>query len=306
MIIDAKELKRRHVLRLNGVRDKKINIGPEVVDLQIINSCNLSCRHCWIHAPGNPAHFEKAVLFPWKRFLGIVRDCVVLNVDQVHIGGKGEPTLHPKFRDMMRHLEHKPLKVKLFTNATFPLKYCSDVIKADHVVIDLGAVDRNQYLLLHGKDLFDRVVKNIERLVSLRDAGKPDFFIEIVYIVNALNTGQKQKMKDLATRLGVNFVCFKKLGLHPFNRVIALPKNPKSKRQRTRSICWNGWFYVLVKLDGNTSICCKIQQMEIGDLDKLSFKQLWHSPRMMYTRLLGKNGYNQKMFKVCQTCTQSY
>ena len=49
------------------------------------------------------------------------------------------------------------------------------MIKADHVVINLSAVDRQQYHDLHGKDLFDRVVNNIKRLVSLRDAGKPGF-----------------------------------------------------------------------------------------------------------------------------------
>ena len=94
-------------------------------------------------------------------------------------------------------MEEQPLKVKVFTNGTFPLDYCQDVIKADHVVINLSAVDRKQYHELQGKDLFDRVVNNIERLVSLRDAGKPGFIIEITYIVNAVNIDQKQKMREL-------------------------------------------------------------------------------------------------------------
>ena len=205
---------------------RQVYIGPEVVALDISNSCNLRCRYCWIHAPGNPAHFEKARFFPWEKFLGIVCDCVDLNVDQIHIVGTGEPTMHPLFRDMMRHLEQQPLKVKLLTNATFPLDYCTDVIKGDHVVIDLGAVDRQQYRDLHGKDLFDRVVNNIKRLVSLRDAGKPGFRIEIAYIVNAVNIDQKQKMQDLASRLGVNAVYFKKMNVHAYNREIALPEGP--------------------------------------------------------------------------------
>ena len=63
MIIDAAELKRRYLQRIAGVRDRQVYIGPEVVTLDINNSCNLSCRYCWIHAPGNPAHFEKAHFF---------------------------------------------------------------------------------------------------------------------------------------------------------------------------------------------------------------------------------------------------
>ena len=304
MIIDAAELKRRYLQRIAGVRDKKAYIGPEIIALDINNSCNLSCQYCWTHAPGNLAHFEKARFFPWKKFLGIVCDSVDLNVDEFHITGSGEPTIHPSFRDMMRHLEQQPFNVKLFTNATFPLDYCSDVIKGDRVVIDLSAVERQQYRDLQGKDLFDRVVANIERLVSLRDAGKPGFIIEIVYIVNIVNINQKQKMQELALRLGVNSVYFKKMNVHAYNQEIALPESSiRSEEKRTPPACLNGWFYLIVKSeDVNTSTCCRIPRMPFGDLDQWSLKQFWLSPQMMNMRLLGKYGRIQKMYKACQTC----
>ncbi|MDP2653379.1 MAG: radical SAM protein [Candidatus Omnitrophota bacterium] len=306
MIFDDVELGRRYLQRIAGVRDKKVDIGPEIVALDINNSCNLSCRYCWTHAPGNPAHFDKAHFFPWEKFLEIVRDAVDLEVDQLHITGAGEPTLHPSFRDMMRHIEHKPLKVKLFTNATFPLDYCSDVIKCDHVVVDLSAVDRQQYRDVQGKDLFDRVVANIERLVSLRDAGKPEFLIEIVYIVNEMNVHQKQQMRDLASRLGVRQIYFKRMNVHAYNRDIALPDDPgadpEGEQKRTPPACLNGWFYLIATSNRNTSSCCRIPEMNLGELDRRSLKDIWLSPRMMNMRLLGKYGHIQKMYKACATC----
>jgi MoaA/NifB/PqqE/SkfB family radical SAM enzyme len=306
MVIDAAQLKRRYLQRIAGARDRQVYVGPEVVTLEVINSCNLSCQYCRFHAPGNPHHFEKVQVFPWERFLKVVCDCVDLNVDQIQISGSGEPTMHPLFRDMMRHLEQQPLQVKLFTNATFPLDYCSDVIKGDHVIIDLSAVDREQYRDLHGKDLFDRVVHNIERLVSLRDAGKPGFLIEIVYIVNAVNIDQKQKMQEMASRLGVNAVDFWKMHVHDYNREIVLPEGYLSdlegEEKKTPPICLNGWFYMVAELDGSASTCCRIPQMRLGDFDKESLKQIWLSKHMMNMRLLGKYGHIQKMFKACQTC----
>ncbi len=306
MIIDAAELERRYLLRITGVRERQAYIGPEVIDLVINNSCNLSCRYCWDHAPGNPAHFDKSRFFPWEKFLGIVRDSVDLKVDQITMVGSGEPTIHPSFRDMMRHLEHQPLKILLFTNGTFPLDYCSDVIKGDHVAINLAAVDRQQYRDLQGKDLFDRVVANIERLVSLRDAEKPGFLIEISYVVNAANINQKQKMRDLASRLGVNFVYFKRMNVHAYNRDIALPEGSMSdlegERKRTSSACLNGWFNMVVSSNDDTSTCCRISKMNFGDFDKWPLKQFWFSPQMMNMRLLGKYGQIQKIYKTCQTC----
>lgn len=302
MIIDAVELKRRYLQRIAGVRDRQVYIGPEVVTFSISNSCNLRCRHCEAHVPGSPVHFKEAVFFSWEKFLEAVRDCVDLKVNEVEISGSGEPTMHPLFRDMMRHLGQQPVYVRLFTNATFPLDYCLDVIKADQVVIDLSAVDRQQYRKLHGKDLFDRVVANIERLVVLRDAGKPELHIQICYIVNAVNINQKQKMKDLASQLGVT-VYFKEMNVHPYNREIALPEGSiEGENKRTPPACLNGWFYMVIRLDGSVSVCCRVHQMRLGDVDKMSLKQIWLSKDMMNMRLLGKYGYIQKMFKACQTC----
>ena len=73
---------------------------------------------------------------------------------------------------MMLHLEEQPLYVRLLTNGTFPLEYCSDVIKGDRVIVNLSAANRKQYHDLQVKDLFDRVVNNIKRLVALRDSSK--------------------------------------------------------------------------------------------------------------------------------------
>ena len=306
MIIDAAELKRRYSLRITGAGKKEVYIGPEIITLEINNSCNLSCRYCWFHAPGNPAHFNKAQDFSWEKFVGIVRDSVELNVDQLHITGSGEPTMHPLFREMMRHLEDKPLCVKLFTNATFPIEYCSDVVKGDHVIIDLSAVDRQQYQDLQGKDLFDRVVNNIKRLVALRDSVKPGFHIEIVYVLNAANVNQAQKMKEMSSQLGVNSLCFEKMNVHAYNRDISLPEDPRSdlggEEKRTPPECLHGWFYMIIKADDIASICCRINQMNLGDFDQWSLKQIWFSPKMMNMRLLGKYGQIQKMNKACGTC----
>lgn len=305
MILDAAELKQRYFQRIAGVRDRKVYIGPEVMTLQINNTCNLRCKFCWTHAPGNSAHFDKPNQFSWEKFVGIVSDSVDLQVDQIHLTGSGEPTMHPRFRDMMGHLEHKPFYVKLLTNATFPLKYCMDVIKGDHIIIDLSAVDRQHYLGLQGRDLFDRVITNIKRLVFLRDTVKPTFFIEVVYIVNAENVHQAQQMRELAKELRVDALYFEKMNVHDYNRDIALPEDISSEvageDRITPPECLHGWFFFIVKPGDQASMCCRIHQMHLGD-DSGSFKDLWLSSHMMNVRLLGKYGQIQKKYKACQTC----
>lgn len=304
MIIDAAELRRRYLLRIAGARNEKVYIGPRIVALNIIGSCNLRCQFCCsIYAPGNPRHLEKISFLSWEKFVEIVRDCVDLKVDQIDIVGGGEPAGHPLFRDIMRHLDQQPLKVRILTNGTFPLDYCSDVMKADQVKINIGAVDSQQYLDLHGKDFFNHVMANIKRLVSLRDSEKPEFLIDIAFVVNAVNINQKQQMQDLAHRLGIHKVHFIDMIVTQYNKEIALPRNLlKHKEKKSLSVCLNGWFRIRVTVDRGLSICCEILRMFDSNLDKEPFKSIWLSPHMMELRLLGKYGEIQKKYKACQDC----
>ena len=115
MILDRKELNQRYAQRLMGVRDKKVYIGPERVVLFINNTCNLSCRYCWTHAPGNPRHFDDPKRLSLEKFVEIIDDAVDLKVDQIYLSGSGEPTMHPSFRNMMRYSEtilHRAVMIK--------------------------------------------------------------------------------------------------------------------------------------------------------------------------------------------------
>ncbi len=295
MIIDAAELKQRYLQRIAGVRDHQVYIGPEIVTLELTNVCNLRCQYCITdHSPGNPAHFDKARFLSWEKFVEIVRDCVELKVDQITLIGSGEPTMHPSFREMMRHLEQQPIRVVLVTNGAFDLDYCSDVIKGDHVVVNLGAVDQEQYRLLQGKDFFDRVIANIKRLVALRNTMKPGFHIEIDYVMNMMNIHQKQRMQELVAELGVNSVFFKKMKVHEYNQSVAIPEDLKTEAEYEEIIfppsSLNGWFYILVGTEGNFDPFYQIPEGSLGGFDKYSLKDFWLSTQMMKLRLLGKNG----------------
>lgn len=307
MIIDPLELKHRHTQRISGVRNNKVYIGPENVTLELTNACNVRCQFCVTeHAPGNPAHFDKAHFLSLEKFQGIVDDCVEMKVDEMTIVGSGEPTLHPSFRQMMRHVENQPLYIKLHTNAAFPLDLCAEVFKVDHVIINLSAVNREHYIQMKGKDLFDRVVANIKRLVAMRDAAKPGFKIEIAYIVNTVNFNQIPQMNDLADELGVNRVDYRKMIVTEYNRDIivteSLSRDLTSDGARSPEACLNGWFYILIMSGGNFTNCYMISQLGFGDLNKWSLKQYWFSSHMDKIRLLGKYGHTQKKYKACQKC----
>jgi hypothetical protein len=113
-------------------------------------------------------------------------------------------------------------------------------------------------------------------------------------------------MQEMASRLGVQAVYFKKMNVHAYNHDIALHDDPRGdvegEKKRTPPKCLNGWFYMIATANQSTSSCCRIPEMRLGSLDRRSLKELWLSPHMMNMRLLGKYGHIQKMFRACQTC----
>lgn len=289
-----------------GARDEKLYIGPEIVHLHITNRCNLRCRYCWHHSPGNPELAHPAQDLPFRKFCAILKDCRTLKVNNLYISGEGEPTLHPRFAQMMDLAEQYPLAVTVFSNATFPSSLLPALLKADHLVVDLSAPDAADYQIIHGADHFNRVVNNIKALSQMRkDLGK-HLSITGRCVMNRINQPRLHEISGLMRSIGVDSIELVPMQPTPFNRDIAikpkdpLPHGPKKGPECNR--CFNGWFYLSARLNGQMSYCCRVPQINTGHLYRSSLKTAWGSKKFMALRVLGKTSQINKKFKECAEC----
>ena len=302
MSIGPKEIRKRFLLRVAGVRNEKVYIGPETVHLHITNKCNLRCLFCWGHAPGGLIHQQPPRHLSFKKFAGIVRDCYDLKVEAVHLSAEGEPSLHPRFSDMMDLLGKMPFLVKLLTNGTFAPQQRGAVQKADQVVINLGAADRGRYRILHGNDCFEKVIENLRSLVHFRDHEKKSLGIKVLFIKNKLNAGDLPAMRVLAGKLGV-VLLEKEMMPTLHNKKIMLPRKVSRNCQgKIVPPCYYGWFYASITLQEDVSLCCYINNTGGTDIKDISFKEAWHAPSLMRRRLEAAKGLLLKEFQECRSC----
>jgi MoaA/NifB/PqqE/SkfB family radical SAM enzyme len=96
---------------------KNTKKSPELnfIWLEITGKCNLECTHCY--ADSTPLHsLEGKMLFSdWIR---VIDEAVELGCKGVQFIG-GEPTLHPKFRELVSYCNEKRFEnIEVFTNAT--------------------------------------------------------------------------------------------------------------------------------------------------------------------------------------------
>lgn len=302
MLPGLNDERKRFLLRVAGARDGKVYIGPETVHFHITNKCNLRCLFCWAHAPGSWMHHQPTRHFPFRKFAEIVRDCYDLKVDAIHISAEGEPALHPRFADMMDLMGKMPFYVKLLTNGTFAPRQRQDVCKADQVIINLGAIDREGYRILHGKDHVDRVIDNVRSLVCFRDREKRSLDIKINFIKNKLNAGALPAMKVLAEKLGVGLV-EKEMLPTLYNKKISLAQKPCEKGQEKESLpCYYGWFYASITLEKDVSLCCYIHNTGGTNIRDVSFKEAWLSSSLMQRRSEAAKGLLSDKFRECRNC----
>jgi len=290
MILDKRELNRRLLLRLKGIETGQALIGPATVHLRLTDLCNLACPYCWYYGAGSVFRPTGKNHMPFDLFEGLVRDCTDLQVDTINLSGIGDPTLHPQFYEMLPLLENT-FAATIFTNATFPLERCRDILRADRIIINLGAANREDYQALQGRDLFIKVIKNIRELARLRREYNPDFVIEVVFIVTNLNEGSLLKTEQLVRKLGADVVTKKPFEVSGHNRHIMLPhQEEKEDIVGEWPPCYHGWFYSAIKLTGEVNVCCYTQSLTIGNIYKASFKEIWESDEYVKARASALQG----------------
>ena len=290
MILDQRELKRRMLLRLKGVELPRPLIGPETVQFHITELCNIKCQYCGYHGAGTTHHQTGEKHMPFETFEGLVRDCKELQVDRIYMSGQGEPTIHPRFYDMLACLE-RSFAINIYTNGTFPIERCRDILRADHIVINLGAANRESYKELVGRDLFVKVIKNIRELARLRPQYNPKFCIEVLFVITQLNAQELVKTEKLVRTLGADVVQHRKFEVFDFNQHLKLPDHQEKTDIDGQWLpCYYGWFNSAIKFNGDVNVCCFMQSLTIGNAYKTSFKEVWESDDYARARALALSG----------------
>ena len=203
---------------------------------------------------------------------------------------------------MLEHLENS-FAVTIFTNGTFPIKRCRDILRSDHIVINLGEADRESYRALQGKDLFVKVIKNIRELAKLRSEFNPDFCIEVVFIASRLNFASLANTELMVKKIGADIVRKKIVETKEHNYDIGIFKERGiDEAAREWPPCYHGWFYSAIRLDGDVNVCSFMRRVTMGNVYKTSFKEVWGSEAYSSARTSALTGDPFRNFKDCINC----
>ena len=141
---------------------------PVCLYLETTNRCNLLCTTC----PRTYADLEPEADMSWQLFTHIVDQ--VPNIARVVLHGVGEPMLVKELPRMVRYLKQRGAYVLFNTNGTVLTarkgrELCDTGL--DELRVSLDAADARTFLLVRGKDYFNRIVRNVRAFTQMQARG---------------------------------------------------------------------------------------------------------------------------------------
>lgn len=146
-------------------REAEAAAPPVCLYLEVTNRCNLLCETC----PRTFEELEAPADMSWELFTSIVDQ--VPGIARVVLHGVGEPMLVKSLPRMIRYLKDRDVYVLFNTNGTLlsPRKH-RELIETglDELRVSLDAADAPTFAAVRGKNLFDRILRNVQGFVALQ------------------------------------------------------------------------------------------------------------------------------------------
>jgi radical SAM protein with 4Fe4S-binding SPASM domain len=274
---------------------------PTHVDLELSSYCNLRCTMC---PHGSDDLAPEMHLMDYELAKKVIREASEYGVSSLKFSGRGEVTMHPQFSELVKYAKSLNILDVMFNTNALRLneKMARAVVDAgiDLAIISIDGATKETYEKIRIKGNFEKLVKNIEYLISYRNKNKSS---------KPLIRLQFVKMKENIHE----FESFKKMWERKADVLVGLDYSNRTEDEDGRSIkvrapdgrdyCPHPWRRLTVTSTGKVLMCCADWDMKyvVGDCKKEDIVQIWNGPRIEYARARIKDLEHDKI-NSCKSC----
>ncbi len=179
---------------------KDYALPPETVNIYPTFRCNLRCEMC----------FEKFAkvkeeLIP-EDWIKIIKE-IKKFYPRIHLSG-GEPFIFKDISRIIEYIKNNNLYLHITTNGTFLEEYAQEIIrfKVNRIDISIDGPENIHDTIRGIKGTFNKILKGLERLKSLKKSGLP--IIKINSIINLKSPETMKEIIKIAQDFDVSIVQF--------------------------------------------------------------------------------------------------
>ena len=158
-------------------RRRRLSDFPLVMLVEPTSICNLRCQMCFQSDDSFSRDRSLMGRMEFGLFQQIIDEMAAHGCDSLVLASRGEPTLHPRFADMLAYASPRVLDVKMNTNATrLDEPLCHRILQAEPnlVVFSADSEDPAQYEEIRKGARFDQVLENVRRFRDIRAKQYPN------------------------------------------------------------------------------------------------------------------------------------
>lgn len=302
---------------------------PQRIVLELTNACNINCPMCG----RNAADFKLTTMkYEWFEKL-IPSFCAT---EEVTLMGWGEPTMHPKFVNMLEECHKHGIRKYFCTNGML-LDELQDTIfqtQVEIIAVSLDGTDSHTNELYRTGLDFDRVIKSLRSIVSYKRINNLNYpHINIVITVRKSNIHMLPDMIDLAADIGLEEVkavvmtVFDESQIDEdlYNQHDLVSSNFREAEDRAKAKnillklpykqgedlagdsfhkpCYAPWRDFFLRSDGYTTLCMHTP-VKLFHIDKYQdFESMWNGPEFVDQRKRVND--KRKMDDACKICYHS-
>jgi radical SAM protein with 4Fe4S-binding SPASM domain len=148
--------------------------------------------------------------------------------------GRGEPTIHPQFDQIVKTIKRRGFHLGIATNASLLTPdRCEHLVDydLDRIVASIDAGSRDTYPRIHtitNVDSFDRIIRNLQVLNQIKGSkGKKIPQVMLSFVISRLNYYEAFKMIDLGKEVGADQIVFKYIIPYENIKFLELTENEK-------------------------------------------------------------------------------
>ena len=208
---------------------KDVFIGPRNILLDLAGRCNLDCVYCRRFSPWNKKYWEgqHPELFGFLDF-GVIKNVLSeakeMGVETVLLVGGGEPTLHPKFLEIIDLIKELNMTFNFSTNGVLLDLYNRHLIdgRCESVTVSLSFASKRSFKMIRPYSNFKaalRIEKSVQELVNLKRKYQTSLpYIIALYAICKYNYKEIVRMALHAKKLGANTIWYQLVHLENFSR----------------------------------------------------------------------------------------
>lgn len=278
-----------------------VDFSPISIQIEVTDRCNLSCPYCPRFADD---YTIKNRDLDFEDFVQLIPQFPRLQ--RAHLQGLGEPFLARDFFEIVNYLKARDCYVSTTTNGIVIRGRILNAITEngiDEIEISIDGASKHTYENMRIGSDFDRLIENVEKLVSIANAR--GIRLKMNTVATTRNLNDLVNLPALAYRLGIREVYVDEVNLkygierwkvwsptltHPeyargiYQQVldsaaqlgIHLEINRPRLEQKRTSCLWP-WVSTYVTCTGQVTPCCCINDYVCGDLHETPYEAIWNN-----------------------------